>query len=425
MPRLLLSAALVYAEQADPAVRAAIWLRASRVMANFDRDEAERLLDRGITAAERLDPDDRRPLMHTAVSVGATVLPARALRVAAEELSASAQAGAVHMAFHNMLDLGKREEVADLLIDHPPTLPFPFAVTLEAINPGLAQTTRRRILQSAVRAFRRTAHAGRDGDPFGGRSAFVRLFGAGWRLLPPDEARDVVHELAQHILHEPDAATHSSFNDIRFSSSRQAHLFELLGPLRHLDPDLATSLIATHPQLAKAAAVMPFGSLMFGEEPDPPVEPPPPARRRVYGHARTRLGLDSDRSMPDSVLGDAPFAKALQLLERDAHGLNGAPKEVWPSTSEFRSVFYRAGTELGRPATVWLDGVPDPDLRCLGSIELAAALADLPQIGGMAISPAPRRQATPSLAELPPDVRAMIEAHLAKPDTNRRRSRSG
>jgi hypothetical protein len=62
---------------------------------------------------------------------------------------------------------------------------------------------------------------------------------------------------------------------------------------------------------------------------------------------------------------------------------NQAPKEFWPSTSRFRSVLYKAGKLVGQNAAVYLEAIPDADVRLFAQIELAAALAGLPELPGV------------------------------------------
>ena len=61
---------------------------------------------------------------------------------------------------------------------------------------------------------------------------------------------------------------------------------------------------------------------------------------------------------------------------------NQAPQEFWPSTCTFRSILYSAGKRLGREAAVYLDRIPEADLRLFAQIELAAGLAGLPELRG-------------------------------------------
>jgi hypothetical protein len=61
---------------------------------------------------------------------------------------------------------------------------------------------------------------------------------------------------------------------------------------------------------------------------------------------------------------------------------NRAPREFWPSTCRFRGILYRAGKRLGQLAALYLDRIPDNDLRLFAQIEFAAALAGLPELQG-------------------------------------------
>jgi len=62
---------------------------------------------------------------------------------------------------------------------------------------------------------------------------------------------------------------------------------------------------------------------------------------------------------------------------------NPTAKEYWPSTCAFRSILHSAGKRLGRDAAVYLDRIPDADLRLFAQIELTAALAGLPELQGI------------------------------------------
>src|SRR5262249_1628624 len=52
-------------------------------------------------------------------------------------------------------------------------------------------------------------------------------------------------------------------------------------------------------------------------------------------------------------------------------------------------ILYQAGRYEGRAAVKYLARIPDPTLRLFAQIELAAALAGLPQLGGRTITPGP------------------------------------
>lgn len=57
MPQQLLLEVLRQTEQSAPAVQAAASVHCARVMAKFDKQAAEQLLERGISLAQSLPPD--------------------------------------------------------------------------------------------------------------------------------------------------------------------------------------------------------------------------------------------------------------------------------------------------------------------------------------------------------------------------------
>jgi TonB family protein len=86
---------------------------------------------------------------------------------------------------------------------------------------------------------------------------------------------------------------------------------------------------------------------------------------------------------------DGDFAQAMEYAQQqyrdDAkpeHG-NQAPVEFWPSANRFRSILYAAGKRLGEDAGRYLARIDDPNLRLLAQIELAAAIAGLPELRGI------------------------------------------
>jgi hypothetical protein len=93
-----------------------------------------------------------------------------------------------------------------------------------------------------------------------------------------------------------------------------------------------------------------------------------------------------------------PFDYALERYREDAapQSSNQAPREFWPSTHCFRGILHSAGKRLGADAVVYLNRIPDPDLRLFAQIELAAALAGLTELQGAQREFRPRRNAPPS-----------------------------
>ncbi len=87
---------------------------------------------------------------------------------------------------------------------------------------------------------------------------------------------------------------------------------------------------------------------------------------------------------------------------KDSHPKNPnvAPKDCWPSASEFRNILFKAGQHQGLAAVKHLDSVPDPDLRLFAQIELCAGAEDLPQIGGLTVKRFSKGRQEHSPAEL-------------------------
>jgi hypothetical protein len=81
------------------------------------------------------------------------------------------------------------------------------------------EETRLRILRNAIGAMRRQAPPG-DTGPFWGPASFPMIFTRWWRLLPIEEATEVVRDLVRGVLAEQDGPIHASSNDARFSSVR-------------------------------------------------------------------------------------------------------------------------------------------------------------------------------------------------------------
>jgi hypothetical protein len=217
---------------------------------------------------------------------------------------------------------------------------------------------------------------------------FIHLFQRYWKLLPADEALAVVREIVRTAVEQPDVETTAGYGDeLRFTSTRAYVLFEVLHILRHLDVPLAESLIADHEQLAAAARSYPNGHDTIDEEFE---------ERRKQREASGAtcgggfIGSGDSRDLAyvkalwqSSRGGDfgPPIDHALERYREDtgADSPNYAPKTFWPSTCAFRTILYAAGKRIGPEANLLLDRIPDEDLRLFARIELAAALAGLPE----------------------------------------------
>ena len=78
-----LRAAMLQAEQSEPAVRTAALLRIARVLAKADQSEAERLLDRGLALLAELPEEERAAIAPQAMCLAACVAPHRAFALRA------------------------------------------------------------------------------------------------------------------------------------------------------------------------------------------------------------------------------------------------------------------------------------------------------------------------------------------------------
>jgi hypothetical protein len=167
-------------------------------------------------------------------------------------------------------------------------------------------------------------------------------------------------------------------DDPKLASGREFELFKLVPALQSLEPDLARSVLEVRPQLAEAVKRFPLGmpSVWDGQ--------------RKYDPARddvVEIGESELMPIAEALATDfeAAFRAAHESFARDADAEypNTAPKECWPSAREFRHILFKAGQHQGRGAAKHLDRIPDPDLRLFAQIEVCAAVAGRPQLGGL------------------------------------------
>jgi hypothetical protein len=222
------------------------------------------------------------------------------------------------------------------------------------------------------------------------------LFGRHWNLLPREVATSVLRELVDWALDmklEPREHTLTENpQDPKLASGQEFELFKLVPALESLDPDLARSLLDARPQLAAAVKRFPLGmrSVWDGQ--------------RKYDHARDDVvEIGDSELMPIAEALETDFEAAFREAEEsfakdiDAENPNGAHKECWPSAREFRHIIFKAGQHQGLAAAKHLDRIPDADLRLFAQIELCAAIAGLPQLGGLTTQyPSRRRMLSPA-----------------------------
>jgi len=396
MPDDLLVRAREQAERLEPRVRAAALLRIARVEAAFDREQARRTFEQGLEETRRIPGNDGQFLLEHAQTVAAAVAP-EALR----EMSFPRRF-ALHFSSETlgqiMIAHGHIGAAFDYMMRHDEPSGFPFGVAAALIRRFADEGRGLAVLRRAIAWWRL--------NPDIQCIHFIQLFRTAWKILPPEEARALAREIVRVTLEQPEwpvTATYDPESTIALTSGRQYTLFEVLHILRHTDDELAESLIAEHAQLAAAARRFPMGWETIADEAE--------TRRRnapkTCGGGFVMGGHPDDFPYFRSVLQaseDGDFERAfrhgLEKYSEDTtpENPNVAPKEFWPSTSRFRHILYAAGKRLGPEAAAFLDRIPDEDLRLFAQIELAAALAGLPELQGtqrgVRSRRAPRRDAT-------------------------------
>jgi len=373
----LLSRARTQAERSEPSVRATALLRIARVQTAFDRDEAVETLKMGLAETRRL-PDRKRSYLDHARQVTAAVAPNLLSEFPSGDhgrLPHEPEKLVSIMLEHKLVDAA-----FEYVMGYKESSGFPFGYSVNLILRMEDEGRRVTVLRRAIEAWRTARH-----DMF--RRNFIRLFGSQWRLLPEAEAREVVREIVREEMERHDESTSAGYPDgIHISSRREHTFFEIVHVLRHLDASLAESLIAGHEQLAAAVRRFPYGKETMIEESE--------ERRKAAGESR------GGSVMSAGTPRDIPYARALMAASKDGDfepviedamerfrvdtnpdSANPRPKEFWPSTCAFRTILHRAGKRVGRGAAGYLDRIPDNDLRLFAQIELAAALAGLPEWG--------------------------------------------
>lgn len=372
----LLAEARTQAGKSKPDVRAAALMRIARVETAFDCHQARATFEQALKEIRQLPGRDGEFLLQQARLLAAAVAP--------EHLDNIPAGG--HMPHHVesewlgriMLDHGHTDAVFDYLMHFPESQAFPFPIVSALLQQVPNDERSLVIFRRAIQAWRAA-----QGD------RFVGLFQSQWKVLPQAEARDVLREIVRVTLEQPDRPVRATYEEsVQITSLREHTLFQLLHVIRHLDESLAQSLIAAHEQLRAAARRFPYGMESIIKEAE--------ARKKDQGETSGGGYMMAGNS------GDFPYLRALMQASKDGdfapsfeHALqryledigsenrNQAPQEFWPSTCRFRSILHRAGKRLGADAAVYLDRIPDGDLRLFAQIELAAALAGLPELQGV------------------------------------------
>lgn len=382
MSQQLLLAAREQAERSEPAVRAAALMHIARVLARSDQAAAEQLLERGIALAKEVNGDATSLLLQNAIPLAAAVSAKHALPLYTEHRRTDPFGGSVVSLVNVMAEHGHIADAIAYLSDPLPGDRFPLHFVNNLESGCRDDETRRKLLELAIREWRNPAP--REAGPqeqFAGMS-FAHLFGRYWNLLPSEAATPVLRDLVARALDvkpEPREYTLTENpQDPKLASGREFELFKLVPAMRRLDPELARSVLESHPQIVAALKRFPLGmqSVRDGQ--------------KKYDPARddiVQIGDSELMPIAEALATDfeASFREAHASLAKDTDPEypNRAHKECWPSAREYRHILFKAGQHQGAAAAKHLDRIPDPDLRLFAQIEISAAIAGLPQLGGL------------------------------------------
>jgi len=398
MSQQLLLAACEQAERSETFVRAAALMHIARVLARSDQAAAEQLLERGIALAKEIDGDATSLLLQNAISLAAAVSARHALPLYAENRRQDPFGGAVVSLVNVMAEHGHIADAIAYLSDPLPGDRFPLHLVNHLERGCRDDETRRKLLELAIREWRNPAPREAGPEQQFAAMSFGHLFGRYWNLLPREVATPVLRELVAWALdmksERREYPLTENPQDPKLGSEQEFELFKLAPALQSLDPDLARSVLEDHPQIAAAVKRFPLGmqSVRDGQ--------------RKYDPARDDVIVIGDSEvMPiaEALATDfeAAFREANESFAKDTDPEypNGAHKECWPSAQEFRHILFKAGQHQGLAAANHLYRIPDPDLRLFAQIELCAAIAGLPQLGGLTAQ-YPSRRRMLSSAEL-------------------------
>ena len=364
------------AERSDPQVRAAALMRIARVQTALNRDRARGTFEMALEETRLLSGRDRESLLETASLIAAAVAPdllreTSFPRPLPRRQFWSEKIGTI------MLEHGHVDAAFEYAIGCDDPSAFPFSLVSSLMLKLGEEARRSAVLRRAIEVGRKTPD-----------QHFIMFFYGHWKMLPPEEALSVAHDIVRVATDRPDQPITARYGpeSPEITSVREHTLFLILHILRHLDNELAESLIGIYEQLAAAARIFPNGIESITEANER-------RRKEATGESRGGFGFGfagDPREIPYAraimqATNDGDFepaiAQALEKFKRDTEtgNSNQAAKEFWPSACAFRQILYAAGKRLGEDAAVYLNRIADEDLRMLAEIELIACLAGLPE----------------------------------------------
>jgi hypothetical protein len=375
----LLARSRAQAESCTPQVRAAALMRIARVQTATEPDQARQTFELGMEEARQLSGLDRQFILEQAEYLAAAVAPDLLSGIFRADQGFRRKYHAETVG-NIMLKHGHAGAAMEYVMkyDDPASFPFCFG---HALLRSLSDP------ENQLAVMRRTVEAWRTNPD----QVFIHEFKSDWKVLPPGEALALAREIVHSTIEQADQQVNMSFDNgrVQLTSRREFTMFEVLHVLRHLDGGLAESLIARFQELAAAARRYPYGWETIIEEAKAHAKQASgkSCEGGGWGFGAASEDVAYQRALfAASRSGDfaVPIEHALERFREDTapDNSNEAPREFWPSTARFRSILHHAGMRLGDGAAVYLDRVPDADLRLFAQIEFAAALAGLPELPG-------------------------------------------
>jgi hypothetical protein len=399
MPAHLVKRAIEQSRNRGPFVNSMALLSGARVLASLDNPVARQAFAEGVRLAESLPLEARRLrlILDDAARFGALADPAAAIalfrRLQSDYPSRPGHANGA-MLIQSLAQGGEILAALELLEDPDCDTGGAQIVLHHTSDPIL----RRRAMIAARDRWRRLRQ---NPDSVGGfqRHEFPQLFSQHRQILDAKEQAVWLDELLHAIEHDPDQETNSGFGEsVRFHSTRDTHLFEILGVLRALKPpEELEAVLSRYPEVAAAAQIYRLGleTLM-------PQRPLGVACSRGGGTGFGVGGSFRDRGLLAGMMaahqGDASAvpqlleeARRLHREDIDPGDPNLAPHVFWPSCHAYKLALYWAGRFSGKDAEPLLDQIPDTDFAILAAIELAAGVTGLSEPFGVRMPHHPRK----------------------------------
>ena len=205
----LLASVYETALHSKPDVRAAALFRVARVQTRLDRAQARRTFEQALDEIRRIPGRDGAFFLDQVRLFAAAIAPDLLAALPSEQHTPRHFDGD-HLG-RIMIEHGNSEAALEFVMHYGRASTFPFSIASMLVD-RVSEQERLALLRRAVEAWRES-HDNR----------FVWLLKYRWKLLPEEEARDIVREVVRVTLDEPDKpiqATYDQEGTTKISSFR-------------------------------------------------------------------------------------------------------------------------------------------------------------------------------------------------------------